>query len=364
MLFTIIIFIVVLAVLVLVHELGHFIVAKKSGMIVEEFGFGFPPRLFSFKKDATRYSFNLFPVGGFVKIEGEDGEVSSDQRSFVNKPVWQRALTLIAGAGMNFFLAIVFFSLVAGLGFPEEVTKENQAAASDQKIIVLAAVEGSPANLAGLRAGDQILKFAGEDITSIDQLQTLTRLKSGQETNLLFKRQTEIVAVSIIARLSPPAEQGPLGIALANVATIKYSFFAVIGQGFSRSFQTAWLIISALAELLKNLITQGRLTQELAGPIGVAVFSGQVARLGLAALLNFTALLSVNLAVLNLLPIPALDGGRLLFLLIEKVRGRRGQKIEQLSNMIGFSLLITLMILVSIKDLIKFEIIDRIKIIF
>jgi len=367
MLLTIIIFILILGLLILSHEFGHFISAKKSGMKVEEFGIGFPPRLFSFKKGETLYSINLIPLGGFVKIFGEQKPEKKsikslnqklEKRAFFNKPIWQRAIVLVMGVVMNFLVAVILLSIVHGIGVPTilgqgpnipEGTKNIQ-------IQILQIANGSPAKEAGIKVGDIIKNLSVDNyqttVKEVGEVQEFIDQHVGEKTVLTIQRGKEILKKDLIPRISPPKEEGPLGIALAKVGLIKYPWYSAILRGFKTAGELLITFAGLFYDLFKTLIFKGTLMNELAGPIGIATLVSQATKLGIIYLLQFTAIISINLVIINILPFPALDGGRLLFLAIEKIKGSPlSAKIEGTVNTVGFALLIILMILVTFRDI-------------
>jgi len=354
---TIIIFIIILGLLVFVHELGHFLVAKKNGVRVEEFGFGFPPRIFGIKRKETIYSINAIPLGGFVRILGEDGQDKDDPHSFSAKKIWQRMTILIAGVLMNIILAIILLSLGNFIGLPTAVDdSENIAGAKVQITQVLGL---SPAEISGLKAGDIIVKMAGlsgelVNITKVFQVQDFTSANQGKMINLVVERGKELIPIAITPRANPPAEEGAMGVGLARIVDISYPWYRAIYEGFISAFGLTWLIIKAIGALLWQLVSQGNVVEGIAGPVGIYNLTGQAAKMGFIYLLQLTVLLSINLAIINAFPFPALDGGRILFLLIEKIKGSPvSQRVEKAIHSAGFVFLIIVMLLVTIRDVIK-----------
>ena len=358
-LLTLVAFLIILGLLIFVHELGHFIAARKSGMEVEEFGFGFPPRLFGIKRGNTVYSINAIPLGGFVKIKGENGE-ETGQGSFASAPAIRRFITLIAGVAMNALLAWILLSIALTAGMPTLITEgeelSSRAKIREAKVTMLLIAEESPADKAGLRAGDAIVKIDGVPVSSFMQAQDLTGLKAGEIVNYTIERGSESFETQIIPRANPPEGEGPLGVLLGEVAIVSYPWYHSIAVALTSLFSLTTQILVALGTFLKNLVTDGQALGALTGPIGIAVLTRDALDIGFVNVIYFTALLSINLAIINVLPFPALDGGRILFLLIEKIRGRKlNQVFEQYANMIGFLLLITLMVWVTVKDFGRFS---------
>src|SRR3989338_9079275 len=354
---TLFIFIVVLGVLILVHEFGHFYVAKKLGIKVEQFGFGFPPRLFGKKFRGTLYSFNLFPLGGFVKIFGEHGEGEGIKESFISRPGWQKFLVIFAGVFMNLMLAWAFFSFGNMLGVP--AVKESAGdEVKNAAVTIVGVARDSPAGKSGIHFGDAVLEMRAVDffqkINSVEDLQKFVAAYKGEKISLVLKRGDSLVTVEAVPRIEYPEGEGALGIALAEVGTKIVPLYLAPVEGLKSVYFTTVGTISAVGSLFKNLILSGRVPSEISGPVGIFLFVGEVKSLGLVYLLQFIAILSVNLAVLNILPIPALDGGRILFLAIERViQSKFNPKVENAIHTAGFLILILLMIIITYRDIIK-----------
>lgn len=358
-LLTIIIFIVILSVLIFVHEFGHFAVAKKSGVRVDEFGFGFPPRIFGVKKGETLYSLNLIPIGGFVKIYGEQGEGKNEPNSFVSKDISRRTLILSAGVLMNFFLAMFLLSIGNKIGLPTIVDEHSEpGVVRAAKVQISEIVANSPAEAAGLKTGDIIsgLKDSEEiKVSTPREVQFFIDKHKGEKIILIVKRGNEALDISLIPRENPPAEEGPLGVALINTAIVSYPLIKSISKGVMDTINLTILIAVALGGILYRALVGLPVGEALTGPVGIYNITSQAAGMGFIYLLQLAALLSINLAIINILPFPALDGGRLLFLAIEKIKGTPvSQRIENLVHTIGFVLLIIFMLLITYKDLTKF----------
>lgn len=372
MVITVIIFIAVLSILVFVHELGHFIVAKRSGMGVHEFGFGFPPRVVGIQKqngkwrvvwgrkqlsaEETVYSINAIPLGGFVKIMGEDNDVANDPRSFTNKSFGRRFLTLAAGVLMNVLAAWVIFSIGFMVGLPvalngiEDVPRGGQF--TDQQIIIGVVKPNSPAQQAGLKDSDIIMSVDGQTITSISSLQEYIGKHQGQTINFQIQRINELKDIPVMVSASRDPAQGLVGIGLGLYGKLSFSPITAIWQGG----QTTVNQLKAIVSGLYSVFTTKEGVKAIGGPVKIAQLTGQVVDLGWLPLLQFTAFLSLNLAILNSLPFPALDGGRMLFLIIEKIRGKaNNQSVEQYANAIGFMLLLLLMAVITVRDVSQLE---------
>jgi len=374
--FTFIIFIVVLAVLVLSHEFGHFIAAKKAGMRVYEFGFGFPPRAFGWYRDpqtkkfkfvggkfdreqapATVYSVNWLPLGGFVQIKGEnDAEVVSVD-SFASQKVWKRAIVLAAGVTMNILLAAVLLSIGYMMGLPQATNDmEDISAVSNRRTEIIQVLAGKPAAVAGLVSGDVVLKIGNLENPRLKELQNYVNDHREEEIAVTIKRSEEIFVKNIKPAIYAETGKAGLGIGIAEIGTVKYPWYRAIYYGVVDTFWYLKEILLAFYFLIKGLFVGAGAGEAVAGPVGIAMMTGRVARLGLAYLIQFTAMLSLNLAIFNILPLPALDGGRLLFLLIGKIKGSPvNQKWEQIIHSVGFSLLLLLVLVVTVKDLSAFR---------
>jgi regulator of sigma E protease len=351
MLVSILIFLLVLSVLVLVHEFGHFIVARKSGILVEEFGFGLPPRLFGKKIGETIYSINALPFGGFVRLHGEQDEqgITKPGRAFLNKSNKTRFLVIIAGVIMNFILAIIAFAVVSSFsGIPRDTGK--------LKIIDVAS--GSPAQTAGLVAGDIITQINGSPVTSTEDFISKTDAVKGKKAVLEIQKnaggEQSISKVTLIPRESPPQGEGPIGVTITTTEIYyppvwQRPFYGVY-YGFRDALFWGQTIVVGLGGLFGGLF-KGQVPQDISGPVGIFAVTAEAAKFGVLTLVNFVGILSVNLAILNILPFPALDGGRLLFIGIEAVtRKKVSVKTEAMIHNVGMLILLTLLLVITIGD--------------
>lgn len=362
MLITILVFFGVLGILILAHEFGHFLAAKKFGMEVQEFGFFYPPRLFKIKRGKTVYSINLIPLGGFVKIKGEDGEARQDPKSFASKPAWQRAITLAAGVLMNFLLAFFLIAIGYMIGLPSLVDDQTVGRIRDPKVQIIEIAPDSPAQAVNLEIGDIIRKVNDVEIFESEQVLVALDAARGEETVLTIERLQEMITIQVVPRTTPPEGEGPLGVALVKTAIVSYGPLKAIAEGFLDAIYAVKFIAQAFYQILRDIILAGRVSPDLSGPVGVAVMTGKVARLGLNYIIQFTAILSINLMIINSFPFPALDGGRLLFLGIESILRRPlNQRIERWVNTFGFALLLLLLAMVTFRDVFRFGVIDKIK---
>jgi regulator of sigma E protease len=342
-LITLLIFLGILAVLILAHELGHFATAKAFGIKVEEFGLGFPPRLFGFKRGETLYSLNAIPLGGFTKMAGE--EDPKVERSLASKSVGTRVIVLAAGSIMNFLLPIVLFAIAFMV--PHTVVTGD--------VVVAEVAPGSPAAAAGIESGDIFLSLNDEPVRSISDLSTYTQLNLGKEVDVAVRHSDATVEeVQLIPRWKPPPGEGAMGVAISMpepvVTRQSYPFWEAIPMGISECIDTFVIFKN---EILKWFI--GATPVQVTGPVGIAQLTGEVAQAGFSPLMQFAGFLSINLAIINILPLPALDGGRIVFALLGWIR--RGKRIsprtEGLVHAIGFALLIAAMIAITYQDIIR-----------
>ncbi len=363
----IIIFFIVLLVLVIVHEFGHFSMAKKFGIRVDEFGFGFPPKLFGIKKGDTEYTFNLLPIGGFVKIFGENPDDENTngpdrERSFVHKPKWQQAIVLVAGVVANFLLAWILFSVGFMSGLPTSVGSEAQGSTlTDVNLVVVSVMKGSPAELAGLKSGDKIVSAVhmhnSEPHTILEEINPTTFKSfivehSEEEIELGYIRGKEGSVNTV--KITPKGIDGEpkIGISMDMIGTAKLPFLTSLWEGASlTAFVTKGTAVGLFSLVWDGVRGKGSL-ESVSGPVGMVGIAGDAYEFGIVYLMSFAGLISVNLGIINLLPFPALDGGRLFFLLIEKIKGSRiNPKVANTANMIGFSILILFMIVITFNDI-------------
>lgn len=355
----VVLFIFILCVLVLVHEYGHFISAKKSGMHVEEFGIGYPPRAcVLFKKNETLYTLNWIPFGGFVKIAQEDGATDVvDPKGFTSKKWWVKSIVLSAGVIMNFLLAWLLFSVAFSVGIKTELT--NDQSASDAKVYITHLESALPAKEAGLSVGDEVVSITiGDTVLADPSVETLKDLlKEKKDTPAEFSvisKDGENKTIEVKPLVKEGSIQPILGIAISRIGTVRLPFYQAVGKGFTTSGYIVGQIFSSFGTLIHDTFLGKADLSTLTGPVGIVGVVGDAYRFGLVQLLTLTAMISLNLAVLNILPFPALDGGRLLFVLIEAgTKKTIPAKVQGIVNMIGFLLLISLMIFITYKDIAK-----------
>ena len=341
MLLTAITFLVILTVLVLIHEFGHFLAARIVGVRVEEFGLGLPPQIWGKKFGETIYSLNWLPIGGFVRLSGEDAQQKGKpaKHLFWARSKKERAVILTAGVLMNFLLAIgiTTFLLVHGV-------KEPSGRVHVEKIAA-----GSPAEKAGIQVGDVLLSYK-----TPKELIDFVNEEKGHEVILEISRDTQQLELSVVPRVEVPKGEGPLGVAISDLELHSYSLSEAPGKAFVITITRAKDMLVSLGQTVWKLATLQKLTAEVAGPIGIAQVTGQAVKFGWEAVLEFASILSLNLAVLNILPIPALDGGRVAFVVLEKLFRKRVNPVwERNAHQVGMVILLALIVLVSINDILR-----------
>lgn len=362
---TVLLFILILGVLVFVHELGHFAVARWSGVAVEEFGFGFPPRIVGLKRGSTTYSINWVPFGGFVRLQGEqdDGEKRPD--SFVQAPFRKQFAILIAGVFMNALLAWALLSATFAVGVsadPAAVPQNRHLQLSASRVEAIV-TDGSPAALAGLTTGDVVNGVNGQPLTTTDQIISLAQAENFPVLQLTVMHKGQSRTVSVTPR--PSGASPRYGLGIQQVVTIRYPWYIAPWYGLQSAGDMTKETIIGFGRLIRDLVTTAKVSSDITGPVGIAVLTGQVAQYGFIATLQFMAILSISLAVVNVLPLPALDGGRALFVFLGRVRGRPvNPRIEGTIHAVGFYTLLLLIVLLSIRDVSKFQIIDQLKSLF
>ena len=380
MLLTIFAFLIILSILVIVHELGHFLVAKYFGVEVQEFGLGFPPRAKTIhtSKDGVNWTLNWLPIGGFVKLKGEDGSHSEEPTSFAHKEPWKRTIILSAGVVMNILLAFILLSIGYATGWPEDLTENtaiNSAYIEQKKIIISFVEKNTPAQAAGIKRGDVIKTVDGQPFVDVAPLQQFILNAEGKEILVEIDRGNVVLEKKVtpekITFIPGDGEGGEdqnsitkvgIGVGLRELGIVRYPIPRAFLMGIKNTVVFSGKIVMAFYNLLRDLIVTHKVSKEIGGPIMIATLSGHVARLGISYIVQFIALLSLNLAIVNILPFPALDGGRILFVFIEKLKGRAvSMHIESWFHSIGFWILISLTILITIRDVARLQIWERIK---
>jgi regulator of sigma E protease len=376
---TFLIFLAVLAVLVLSHEFGHFVIARRSGMKVHEFGFGFPPRLVGIRRisysDGTKrwhvvwgaraieneihdteqqpgtlYSINWLPLGGFVRIKGEEGDHPDDPDSFLQKSFLQRAGVVVAGVVMNIILAWVLLSLGFMLGAPA-AGESLSGNADNVQVHVMDVLAGRPAAGAGFKNNDIIVQVGDQANPRLKAVQDYFASHANQAVPVVLERNGQRVEKQVTPQMTDSGRAG-IGIAIVEIGSVRYPVHEALWRGARATGSYLQQIFIAFGSLVKGVFTRAPIGDEVSGPVGVAVMTGQAAKLGFAYLLQFTALLSLNLAAFNILPIPALDGGRLLFLILGKIFHKRiTLRLEHIVHSVGFLLLLILVAVITMHDL-------------
>lgn len=359
---SIILFIIILAALILVHELGHFTAAKRSGVRVDEFGIGFPPRLWRKKIGETVYSFNAFPIGGFVKIFGEDPDNESlngndSSRSLTHKPRIVQAW--IISAGVIFNLLFAWFLISAGfmVGLPYSVDDGAYGERVENPSLTITQVMPlSPAEGAGLKGGDLIIKLvSGEDILTNPRVSaTQNFIGSHDEIEFTYLRGGDEKTVIVEGAEGFVDGKRAIGISMDNVGILKLPIHEALFAGLTTTASITFTMAIGILEFFKNIFIGQANFQDIAGPVGIVGIVSDASTLGYIHLISLTAIISINLAIINLLPFPALDGGRLFFLLIEAVkRSPIKPEITNIVNGIGFLVLIAFMVFITFHDVVR-----------
>lgn len=354
---SVILFIVILVILIVGHEFGHLIAAKRAGMKVPEFGVGFPPRLWGKKIGDTEYTVNALPFGGFVKIVGEDG-ANDDPDAFSKKPKSAQALTLFAGPFANVLIGALAFYIAFLVGMPTAV-EEPDPRMTGTRVVVSELLPNSPAAKAGVSIGDTVLSVTVGDTTTVVRTPadiaaslpetgaiTLLTMRGGEERSYTVTPSTGVIPDN--------PEKKALGVGSLLVGTIAYGPLEALFKAAAATLNGLWAILVGFGTLIAGLVTWSASLETLSGPVGIATLVGDAAYFGAGQVLALTAVLSLNLAILNLLPFPALDGGRLAMLGIEVVRGRAvHRETAAVVNTVGFFILIGLMLIVTWNDIAK-----------
>ncbi|MDD4859131.1 MAG: M50 family metallopeptidase [Dehalococcoidales bacterium] len=342
MLLTILVGLLVLSVLIIVHELGHFVLAKASGVWVEEFGIGFPPRVFGIKRGETIYSLNAIPFGGFNKISGEVDP--SAPRSLASKNAIIRILVLGGGILMNMLLPVVL--LTVSFMVPHNIVKGD--------IVVQEVAVGSPAEAAGIQPDDVLIAVNGKTLDNTGDLSRFVQQNLGAKITITLKRDSAVREISVVPRWKPPEGQGPIGTMsrTLNTQVIRQSLplWQAVPRGIGSLGETLVLYKNGIIGMII-----GTMPVVMTGPVGIVQVTGEVAQSGAGAVLELAAFISIAIAITQLLPFPSLDGGRILFVLLEVVRGgkRVSPKLEGKIHAIGFIILLTLMVAITYQDIIR-----------
>jgi regulator of sigma E protease len=347
---TAIIFLIVLGILIVVHEFGHFIVAKKIGVRVEKFSLGFGPRLITKKKKDTEYSISAIPLGGYVKMAGDNlEEFQGKSDEYFAKPPGKRFWIIVFGPLLNYLLGFLLFWLIFFVGYPTLTTK------------VGGLIDGLGAKSAGIQVGDRIIAVDGEAVDYWEDLQKIIQSKKeATRVRLFLLRETREYAIDVFIReqkvddaLGQKRNVGLLGITASDeIKEVRHGFLKSFSLGLRKTFDLTVLTFKALGMMLTGKLS---MKDSITGPLGIFYITSQAARLGAIALMHFMAVLSVSLAIFNLFPLPVLDGGHILFLVIEKARGRTlSIKTERIINQIGLTLIMSLALFVTYNDVMRF----------
>ncbi len=335
-----------LSLLILGHEAGHFLAARAFGLKVDEFGFGFPPRIAAWKRGETEYSLNWLPFGGFVKIAGERGEFemlnpdghardnADDARFLYAQPAWKKSIIMLAGVFMNFFIGWALLSATLMIGAP-------------QALVISGVQPGSPAAALGIMPGDVIKNFA-----TAQNFIDFVNVNRGKEITMTVFRNNKTIDFRVVPRMNPGPNEGAVGVVLADGGTPREPPLAAIYDGLISSAKVFWLVLLTFGQLIEQLFFRATLLPGVVGPIGIVGVAEETSKIGLVYLLQLLGIISVNLTVVNLIPFPALDGGRFVMAIVEKIKGSAiPAKVEAYVNGLGFAFLVLLMILLTIRDI-------------
>jgi regulator of sigma E protease len=356
---SIFIFFVMLVVLIVGHELGHFLVAKRAGMRVPEFGIGFPPKVWGIRIGDTEYTLNALPFGGFVKIVGEDAD-ADDPQAFNKKSKWAQAAVLVAGPGMNVVLGFIAFWIAFTLGVPTAVSDDAPQAVRDQRVVVSEVLNNGPAEAGGVRQGDTLVAVTVSDVrVPIASPETLFETLNNVSTPVALElvRGDVPLVLTLVPKqgvIPDEPERYAVGIGSLTIGIAAYGPIDGLWRALEATGNGLVGIVTGMATLIASAFTLSADIADISGPVGIAGLVGDASVFGAGQVFVLAALISLNLAVLNLLPFPALDGGRLALLGIEAVRGRAlSQTFVGIVNTAGFLLLITLMLVVTWNDIAK-----------
>ncbi len=365
-----IIFLIILSALVLIHEAGHFFAARLFGVKADEFGYGLPPRIVGMvkvgktwkkvsAKDQKKYantiwSFNWLPIGGFVRIKGESGENETDPDSFHAKPIWQRIIILAAGVCMNWALAAVLLSAGLMIGVPSLTDGIPEGAIVHKTEVTIGGVlPGGAAAEAGLQPMDILVSIGGVQANSLDQTRQEIFARGEAPVEIVFERGRDRMAVTVTPKYVEELGRTGLGVSLLDTGIVSYPPVLAVKNGIILTGLYTKAVVITFLDLFRELLNgDGTLASQVSGPVGIAAMTGDVAERGFANVLQFTAILSINLAVLNFLPIPALDGGRVMFLILEGLRRKpMNRRVEAIVHNTAFLILIALIILITLRDI-------------
>lgn len=357
MILTIITFIIILALLILAHEFGHFVAAKKTGVKVEEFAFGFPPRLFSIKRGETQYSINALPLGGYVRMLGEL-EKSKNPRAFENQSRLKRFIISVSGVLMNVILAWVLITTGFIIGMSPIITPSSEIPGKvlSNEVIIYDFTDNSPAKTAGFKQGDIIKAISiGENTVAINsyaELSKTTADDAGKTVNISYQREDQTLKTEVA--LTGPAD-APLGVSLIERGVVRVPWYRAPYIAARETYRVGAFTFEFLGTYIHNLFSTGKAGEGVGGPVAIYTYTGVFLKMGILSLLQFVAMLSINLAIINILPIPALDGGRILFIIIESIARRKliKERVENIIHTMGFVFLLLLIALITYQDIVK-----------
>lgn len=345
--------VLIFGLLIFLHELGHFVAARRNGVAVEEFGLGFPPRLFGKKIGSTIYSINWLPLGGFVKLKGEDTADKSPD-SFNAASFWSKTKILAAGVTMNLLTAYLILVWLCVSGLPpllqDQFSFGTPTYSQPKQVMVVQVAPGSPAEKGGIEQGDMITAANGQSIQDDQELLDFTRSNAGQTVTFETQQdgQTEQVQVTLLDNV----ESGFLGVTPMQTYKLQYTLLDGVVTAAGLTAQLMWATLAAFGGLVVGLFTQGQVSEQVAGPVGIVAILTNIMQFGMAYVLTFVASISISLAVINALPLPALDGGRWFMLAVQQVTGRKlSERVEAAVHATGFFALITLMVVVTFFDI-------------
>ncbi len=366
---TILAFIVILSALILIHEFGHFLAARAFGVKAEEFGWGLPPRAVGIvwkdgkwkrvkRKDQSEYkhtiwSINWLPIGGFVRIKGEMGDSPHDNDSFLAKPVWKRFIIIAAGVIMNWVFAAALFSFALAIGAPTVLDSVPVGATvRNREIAIVDVLPGSAAAKAGIQPLDAVISVGGVVPKTVVDVQDAIGNSGSNPVSLVLKRDGKDLSVTAQPQYVEAIKKNGLGISLAEIGNVSFPIHLALWNGVILTGDYTKATVVGFYDLFSELFHGGGpAVQSVSGPVGIAALTGKFAAQGILALLQFTAILSINLAILNFLPIPALDGGRGVFLIYEGIfRKPVNRRVEAIAHNVAFIVLIALVLLITVRD--------------
>ncbi len=357
MILTIIASIIILSALVLIHELGHFLTAKKAGVKIEEFAIGFPPKIWSKKIGETDYSINAIPIGGYVRMEGELEEHPSP-RAFENQSRFKRFIISISGVVMNLLLAWVILAIGFAVGMAPIVSpaKALPGEILSSKIMIAQVNEDSPAKELGLSAGDIVISATSDgekfEINNLNDLSKFTKSHKGKLAEFEYEHNKETIVNSVTISED---DEAPLGVISVEQGVVRVPWYRAPDVALRETVKIFELTAVFFQSFIAKLFSTGEVQEGIGGPVAIYAYTGTMVKAGLMAVLQFVAILSVNFALINILPFPALDGGRIIFILSEMIAGRKliKQKVEHIIHLAGFAILILLIIAVTYNDIVR-----------